>query len=291
TGRAFVLGVTGAPGVGKSTLVSGLIQQFRGRGQRVGVIAVDPSSPFSGGAILGDRIRLAAGPRDAGVFFRSLANRGQTGGVSRATHEVICLLDAAGFEVIILETVGAGQSEVDVMRFADTVLVVTAPGLGDDVQAFKAGILEIGDIFVVNKADRDGADRTVSELKLMLSLVEYDGRWQPIVVKTVAQSGEGLDQLMEAIDRHRQHQAAAAVRQQRSQDLAERQLSERIGALLLETFRQAAAASWDEAVTAIAQRRLTPRQAAEQLLGDQDIVTAAMAAIRRQAGRQEDPTA
>ena len=183
TGRAHVIGITGAPGVGKSTLVDMMAAEARRRGRTVGIIAVDPSSPFSGGAVLGDRIRMQQGAADRGVFIRSLSARGHAGGVSAATGDVVSVLDAFGFDLVLVETVGAGQSEVEVMRLAHTTLVVTIPGLGDDIQAIKAGILEIGDIFVVNKADREGADRTVMELEMMLDLGESHEsiahRWDP----------------------------------------------------------------------------------------------------------------
>jgi LAO/AO transport system kinase len=201
-GRARVVGVTGAPGVGKSTLVDALALAVRARGETVGIIAVDPSSPFSGGAILGDRIRMQDATMDAGVFMRSLASRGQTGGLSRATAGTLEVLDAAGFQWIFVETVGAGQSEIEIMELAQTVLVVLAPGLGDDIQAIKAGILEIADIFVVNKADREGADRTVRELEAMLNLVPEPPPWRPEVVRTVAQDRQGVDTLLAAIERH-----------------------------------------------------------------------------------------
>jgi len=175
TGRAHVVGITGAPGVGKSTLVDQLATEARRRGKTVGVVAVDPSSPFSGGAVLGDRIRMERGASDRGVFIRSLSARGHAGGISAATGDVVSVLDAFGFDLVLVETVGAGQSEVEVMRLVHTTVVVTIPGLGDDVQAIKAGILEIGDLFVVNKADRDGADRTVMELEMMLDLGEGHG--------------------------------------------------------------------------------------------------------------------
>lgn len=201
-GRARVVGVTGAPGVGKSTLVDALALAVRARGETVGIVAVDPSSPFSGGAILGDRIRMQDATMDAGVFMRSLASRGQTGGLSRSTAGTVEVLDAAGFAWIFVETVGAGQSEIEIMELAQTVLVVLAPGLGDDIQAIKAGILEIADIFVVNKADRDGAERTVRELKAMLNLVPEPPPWRPEVVPTVAQERQGIDALLAAIERH-----------------------------------------------------------------------------------------
>jgi LAO/AO transport system ATPase len=210
-GRAHVLGVTGPPGAGKSTLVSALIGEWLERGARVGVVAVDPSSPFSGGAILGDRIRMGAHQANERVFIRSLASRGHGGGLSRTAARVIDLLDAAGYDHIIVETVGAGQSEVEVAEVADTRIVVCPPGLGDEVQAIKAGILEIADILVVNKADLPLADRTERELLGMLSLRHYD-IWTPLVLRTVATSGEGVAQLADAIERH----AQACASQRRS---------------------------------------------------------------------------
>src|ERR1700675_2497647 len=177
TGRALVIGITGAPGAGKSSLVDKLATIYRRRGERVGIIAVDPSSPFSGGAILGDRIRMQALSLDKGVFIRSMATRGNMGGLARSTVEAVAILDAAGFEKIIIETVGVGQDEVEIVKAADVSVVVLVPGMGDDIQAIKAGIMEIGDIFVINKADRPGADKTVSEVTMMMSLVEEHGHW------------------------------------------------------------------------------------------------------------------
>lgn len=204
-GRAHLVGITGAPGVGKSTLVNRLALALRGQGQRVGILAVDPSSPFTGGAILGDRIRMQDSVMDAGVFMRSLATRGHLGGLSRATFGAVTLLDAAGFDVILIETVGAGQSEIEVMRLAHTTLVVLAPGLGDDIQAIKAGILEIGQVFVVNKADREGADHTVRAIRGMLTLGLNRPEWLPPIVKTVAERGEGVSELLEKITAHRHY--------------------------------------------------------------------------------------
>ncbi len=199
TGRADVIGLTGAPGSGKSSLVDRLVAAFRGQGRKVGVVAVDPSSAFSGGAILGDRVRMMRHASDDGVFIRSMATRGHLGGLSRATNDAIDLLDAAGYDPIIVETVGVGQDEVDVVKTADAVLVVLVPGMGDDIQAIKAGILEIADLFVVNKADRPGADRLESELTYMMSLTPGDEKDRPTIHRTVAVRDEGVTELRDAV--------------------------------------------------------------------------------------------
>jgi GTPase len=204
TGRAAVLGVTGSPGVGKSTVTSALVSRFRADGRRVGVLAVDPSSPFTGGALLGDRVRMQEHATDPGVYIRSMATRGHLGGLAWATPQALRVLDAAGCDVVIIETVGVGQSEVEVAALADTTLVLLAPGMGDGIQAAKAGILEVGDVFVVNKADRDGADQVVRDLRGTVRLVERGpGEWRQPIVKTIAVRGEGLDEVMEAVDKHR----------------------------------------------------------------------------------------
>lgn len=206
TGRAHVVGVTGAPGVGKSTSTSALVGEFRARGQRVAVLAVDPSSPFTGGALLGDRIRMAEHATDDGVFIRSMASRGHLGGLSWAAPQALRVLDAAGFDVVLVETVGVGQSEVEIAGLADTSVVLLAPGLGDGIQAAKAGILEIGDVYVVNKADREGADTVRRELRSMLSLrgSGADG-WRHPVLKVVARSGEGIGEWVDALEQHHAH--------------------------------------------------------------------------------------
>ena len=204
TGNAFIIGITGPPGAGKSTLVDQLTASFRARGKKVGVVAIDPTSPFTGGAILGDRIRMNRHSCDEGVFIRSLATRGALGGLSRSTSDVALVMDALGMDIVIIETVGVGQDEVDIVKEAHTTCVVMVPGLGDDIQAIKAGILEIGDIFVVNKADREGADRTSRELSTMLDMrnTVTDG-WNPKVMKTEAQRGTGIEELTEEILSHR----------------------------------------------------------------------------------------
>src|SRR5499426_2224186 len=203
TGRAQIVGVTGAPGSGKSTLVRGLALVARARGRTVGVVAVDPSSPFSGGAILGDRIRMNDLALDPGVFIRSMATRGALGGLARATADAVDLMDAAGWNPIFVETVGVGQDEVDVMRLAQTVVVVSVPGLGDDVQALKAGVLEIADVHAVNKADRDGADRTMAEIRAMLTLLpSSEEAWMPPVLPATAARDEGIEPIADALDGH-----------------------------------------------------------------------------------------
>jgi LAO/AO transport system kinase len=204
TGNAHVIGITGSPGVGKSTSTNALVTAYRKLGKRVGILAVDPSSPFSGGALLGDRVRMQDHALDPDVYIRSMASRGHLGGLSWTTPQALRVLDAAGCDVVLVETVGVGQSEVEVAGLADTTIVLLAPGMGDGIQAAKAGILEIGDVFVVNKADREGADATVRDIRHMISLGDRTepGLWRPPVVKTVAAQGQGIDEVMEAIDKH-----------------------------------------------------------------------------------------
>jgi LAO/AO transport system kinase len=204
TGHASIIGVTGSPGVGKSTTTSGLVAAYRADGRRVGVLAVDPTSPFTGGALLGDRVRMQEHATDDGVYIRSMATRGHLGGLSWATPQAVRVLDAAGCDVVLVETVGVGQSEVEVAALADTTLVLLAPGLGDGIQAAKAGLLEVGDIFVVNKADREGADQVVRDLRSMIRMAERGpGAWREPIFSTVAHRGEGIDEVVEAIDKHR----------------------------------------------------------------------------------------
>lgn len=275
TGRARTLGVTGPPGAGKSTLVDGLAYSYRRAGHRVAVLAVDPTSPFSGGAILGDRIRMRRAVDDPGVFVRSLATRGHLGGLSWHTGSVVRLLDAAGFEVIIIETVGAGQAEVEVMRYAATTIVVMVPGLGDEIQAIKAGILEIADVLAVNKADREGADALARELEAMLRLGDPRGgrrtadgdsaaRWVPPVVKTIATTDDGLDGLVQAADEHYRHLAGYGG----LEAWRRRELAAEVKGLIRELAGQRAYAwaettgAWPDALERVLERRQDPRRVA-----------------------------
>jgi LAO/AO transport system kinase len=267
TGRAFVLGVTGNPGAGKSTVVDALIERYRAAGKKVGVVAVDPTSPFSGGAILGDRIRMQRHATDDGVFIRSLATRGHMGGLSRSTSDVVAVLDAMGFDLVLVETVGVGQDEIDVVSAAHTSVVVTVPGLGDDIQAIKAGILEIADVLVVNKADREGADRTVRDLTQMLELRagSHDKRIE--IVKTVATQGAGIDDLIGAIDRHRQAQVGE-VGLARARARARRRLLDLVQGRLADETAQAleAMGGLDALADEIVARKQDPYAAADRVV-------------------------
>jgi LAO/AO transport system kinase len=235
TGRAHVVGVTGPPGVGKSTITSAVVALLRAQGRKVGVLAVDPSSPFSGGALLGDRVRMGEHATDDGVFIRSMATRGHLGGLAWATPQALRVLDAAGCDVVLVETVGVGQSEVAVVALADTTIVLLAPGMGDGVQAAKAGILEIADVFVVNKADRDGAAQTVRDLRQMLALGERgaEDAWRPPVVRTVAARAEGVDELVATLDAHRDWLDHSGERARRRRARAEAEIE----AIALEQHR------------------------------------------------------
>ncbi|MEO7673351.1 MAG: methylmalonyl Co-A mutase-associated GTPase MeaB [Pyrinomonadaceae bacterium] len=206
TGNALVVGITGAPGAGKSSLVDKLAFIYKDAGKRVGIVCVDPSSPFSGGAILGDRIRMATLGLDKNVFIRSMATRGNLGGLSRSTVDAVAILDAAGFDIVIVETVGVGQDEVEIVKTADVSVVVLVPGMGDDIQAIKAGIMEIGDVFVINKADRDGVLRTQKELESLLSLAHRPDMWNPPIVQTIATENKGIEDLSAAIERYYEFQ-------------------------------------------------------------------------------------
>lgn len=267
TGRATVIGVTGPPGGGKSTLVSALVGAYRARNDRVAVVAVDPSSPFSGGAILGDRIRMRERFLDEGVFIRSMASRGHSGGLARATKRVVDMLDALGYGVVIVETVGVGQEEVDVVRVADTVCLVTVPGLGDGIQAIKAGVIEVADVIVVNKADRPGADETVRDLTLAQSLVPDQAAWRPPIVRTNALSEDGIDRLVAAIERHGKWARSSGESERRATAAARAEIE----ALARDTLFHRLATSvgpdrLEDAARAVARRERDPYSALEELL-------------------------
>ena len=266
TGRGYLIGVTGAPGTGKSTLVDALTTEIRRAGLTVGVIAVDPTSPFTGGAILGDRVRMTGHAGDAGVYIRSMATRGNLGGLSRTTSDVALVLDAAGTDIIIIETVGVGQDEIDIVRTADVSIVVVVPGAGDDVQAIKAGIMEIGDIFVVNKADREGADRAAHAIAANLSLQTFSAdEWKPPIVKTEATRAIGVDELWRQIRRFRDHsveeQASRRNERQRVRlrELLARQLVQRLESAL-------PSGEIDRMADRVAKRELDPYSAVSQII-------------------------
>ena len=267
TGRAYLIGVTGPPGAGKSTLVDRLMTELRGKGLTIGVVAVDPTSPFTGGAVLADRLRMQAHASDEGVFIRSMATRGHLGGLARATGDAALVLDAAGKDLVIIETVGVGQDEVDIVRTADVSIVMLVPGTGDEVQALKAGIMEIADIFVVNKADRDGADRLVSAVEANLALHTYGtDEWRPPILKTTATTGAGVAELVEEIGRFRAYseRTRAARRQTRSEYRLRELVSQRF---MNHLERDVLAAGELEAmVDRIAMRELDPYTAAQELL-------------------------
>jgi len=270
TGRAHVIGLTGAPGVGKSTTTNGIVRAYRAEGRRVGVLAVDPSSPFSGGAILGDRIRMQDHATDPGVYIRSMSTRGQLGGLAAATPQAVRVLEAAGCDVVMVETVGVGQAEVEVAGLADTTLVLLAPGMGDAIQAAKAGILEIADVFVVNKADRDGADATYRDIQGMIALGQRGpGEWRPAVVRAVAARGEGIDEVVAAVAKHRawlsEHGQLRVRRERRAaaevEAIALATLRDRLGSLRHGERLPGLAAD-------VAAGRLDPYAAARRLLDD-----------------------
>ncbi len=296
TGRAWIIGITGAPGTGKSSLVNMLARAYRNQQKTVGIIAVDPTSPFSGGAILGDRIRMHELAGDAGVFIRSMAARSHLGGLARTTHDAVRVLDAAGFDIILVETVGAGQNEVDIVRTAQTTIVVQAPGLGDDIQANKAGILEIADILVVNKADRPGADNTVRNLKAMLEighptsqrqLVNHHGQWQaippsvhahedvtlwiPPVIRTIAVENDsvqnGIDEIVNAIASHRQYLTDTNLWQWQERQYIHLELMDRLQMMLMERlFQRMNNTFMADIIGRIQTREIDLHQAAQEIL-------------------------
>ena len=268
-GHARILGITGAPGAGKSTLVSSLVRELRARGKTVGIIAIDPSSPFSGGSILGDRIRMGELYHDPGVFIRSMATRGALGGLARATIDAVAVFDAAGKDIVLVETVGVGQDEVDIVRACHTTVVISAPGMGDDVQAVKAGILEIADVHVVNKADRPDANKTIRELKMMLKDSGHvsTGSWKIPVLATVAEHGKGVDELADAMERHYDHLVSSIEIERRERTMAAHRLKTIIQGVALDRIEDPSIGpDFDAAVEDVRLRKRAPFTVALDLL-------------------------
>lgn len=268
TGNALVIGITGAPGAGKSTLVDRLAAWYRARDERVGIIAVDPSSPFTGGALLGDRIRMQGMATDPGIFIRSMASRGHLGGVARATIDAVAILDAAGYNKVIVETVGVGQDEVDIVKTADVTVVVLVPGMGDSVQAMKAGIMEIGDVFVINKADRDGVLRTERELEMLLSISRRPDGWTPSVIKTVATEDSGTGKLAAAIAGYAEHIASTGEPGLRRAAVAEHRIVELLRDRLLKAAvsKGLAEGELQEMARAVAARNRDPYSVVDEII-------------------------
>ena len=270
TGNAVIIGITGAPGAGKSSLVDKLALFYRKQGERVGIIAVDPSSPFSGGAILGDRIRMQTLSLDSGVFIRSMATRGKLGGLARATVDAVAILDAAGYSKVIIETVGVGQDEVEIVKTADVSVVVLVPGMGDDIQAIKAGIMEIGDVFVINKADREGVLRTEKELEALLSLAMRSDFWMPPIVKTIATENGGTEDLAVAIQSFKDFSEKNPSTRQRREEIARWRILELMTErLLAQTLKEPRASQMlDRLTEEVASKLRDPYSAVDQILGD-----------------------
>lgn len=268
TGRSLIVGITGSPGAGKSSLVDKLALLYRQRDERVGIVCVDPSSPFSGGAILGDRIRMQTLGLDKGVFIRSMATRGNLGGLARATVDAVAILDAAGYGKIIVETVGVGQDEVEIVKTADVSVVVLVPGMGDDIQAIKAGIMEIGDVFVINKADREGVLRTEKELEALLSLAMRPDNWQPPIIKTVATENKGIKDLAAAIESYREFQQREEASTPRRQAIARWRIVELLRErLLAQTLgTDSASERLDYLAAEVAAKRRDPYSAVEEIM-------------------------
>ena len=269
SGKGLVIGITGAPGAGKSSLVDKLALLYRSRDERVGIVAVDPSSPFSGGAILGDRIRMQALGLDKGVFIRSMATRGNLGGLARATVDAVSILAAAGYEKVVVETVGVGQDEVEVVKAADVCVVVLVPGMGDDIQAIKAGIMEIADIFVINKADREGVYSTEKELEALLSLAHREDGWQPPIVKTIATENKGVEDLAAAIDSYKDFHFRSEMGNERRKAVARWRILELLRERLVSRTLDSKSASerLDSLADEVARRQRDPYSAVEELLG------------------------
>lgn len=267
TGNAHVVGVTGPPGSGKSTLVDALTKKYRLKGLKVGIIAVDPSSPFTGGAILGDRIRMQRHCTDPGVFIRSMGTRGCMGGLAKGTADTIKVLDAYGCDIVLVETVGAGQAEIDIVRSAHTVVVVEVPGMGDDIQAIKAGILEIGDVFAVNKSDREGADRAAAELRSMLEMGSEKRKWTPPIVMTAAKDGKGVTELVKEIARHRAYLGKAGRLQAKERARTEREFRALLSDRLAEHAEaKMGAGEFDALVERIMKKKIDPYMAVDVVL-------------------------
>jgi LAO/AO transport system kinase len=267
TGKAHIIGITGPPGAGKSTLIEKLAKELRNRGKTVGIVAVDPTSPFTGGAFLGDRVRMQDLSLDQGVYIRSMATRNNPGGLAKATKDAARVLDASGKNKVIVETVGAGQSEVEIVKVAHTIVVALAPGLGDDIQAIKAGQMEIGDIFVVNKADRENAEKAASDIQASLELATEKTGWKPPVLKTSALTGEGIAQLIETIEQHRQYLKKGALDEKRK-ERAETELTEALKEKITESIisNYKTKSEWKQLTKKIVARQLDPYTAAEKLL-------------------------
>ena len=267
TGKAHIIGLTGPGGSGKSTLIEKIVREYRRKGKTVGVIAVDPTSPFTGGAFLGDRIRMQELSTDEGVFIRSMATRNFPGGIAKATKDAVKVLDASGRDIIIVETVGAGQSEVEIIKVAQTIVVIHAPGLGDEIQAIKAGLMEIADIFVVNKADRENADKAVTDIQAILQLNNKEVAWRPPILKTTALTGEGVPQLIEKIEEHKRFLEKGLGRK-RSLGKAETELveaiKEKVTSSIIDELRREG--KLEELLQKIIERELDPASAAEKLL-------------------------
>ena len=269
TGRAQIIGITGSPGAGKSSLVDKLSIYYKNQGNKIGIVCIDPSSPFSGGAILGDRIRMAELGTDKNVFIRSMATRGNLGGLSRATVDAVAILDAAGFEKVIIETVGVGQDEVEIVKTADVSVVVLVPGMGDDIQAIKAGIMEIGDVFVINKADREGVLRTQKELEALLSLAHRPDMWNPPIVRTVATENKGIEDLVAAIESYDEsHEKGGEASIARKQAIARWRLLELLQERLLNDLlkRNGTSELLEKLALEIAEKRKDPYSAVEEIV-------------------------
>lgn len=270
TGHARILGVTGAPGAGKSTLTDKIVKQYLQQGKKIGIVAVDPTSPFSGGAILGDRIRMNDLTLNENVFIRSMGTRGSLGGLSKKTSDAVKLMDAFGMDLVIIETVGVGQSEVDIVKNADSVLVVLVPGLGDDIQAIKAGILEIGDVFAINKADRDGCDKLNVEIEMMLDLDSREVKWRPPIKRTIASKDEGVDELVEALDEHfeflEDSDELTVRRQDRTRNEIIAMINEQIGRRVADIV--VASDDFNSQVDAVNQRQNDPYTVVNKVLAD-----------------------